>query len=172
MKNELSRGQTSYSRRTPHQRRQFDRQYGTASRQPPSRSALRRVSGYCVFVFGLLVVAGLLLTPAQAMPETGLWDKLEHTVTFTALTLLGLFAFPERRSRWPVAIGIIVFGAICEGLQTFVPGRNTAIADAVANTLGTILAVIAWQLIGSVYRRHVSERQSGREEQPRPAGRG
>jgi VanZ family protein len=92
------------------------------------------------FWVALLLVTGLLLTPSEVLPETGLWDKLEHASAFAALTLLGIAAFPEHSRAWPLALGLVALGAVGEGLQTFVPGRLPAIWDGVANGLG-VLAV-------------------------------
>jgi VanZ family protein len=93
------------------------------------------------FAVGLVVVAVLLLLPADELPKTNVWDKLEHAGTFAGLTAIGLLAFPERgRSGW-LAFSLIVFGSACEMLQMFVPGREATLRDALANAVGVLSVV-------------------------------
>jgi VanZ family protein len=105
------------------------------------RRAIWRRVALCTFAVELVVVALLLLLPADALPEADIWDKLEHAGTFAALTVTGLLAFPDRRRRWWLAFGLIAFGATCEILQIFAPGRQVALADAVANSVGVFFAI-------------------------------
>ena len=93
------------------------------------------------FAVGLVIVGILLLLPAQLLPETDIWDKAEHAGIFAGLTAIGLLAFPDRGRRWWLAFGLIAFGSTCEILQMFVPGREAAVGDAVANALGVLSAV-------------------------------
>lgn len=98
------------------------------------------------FCVSVAVTAALLLMPAQDLPETGLWDKLEHAVTFAALTVLGTLAFP-RRNDGPLIVGLITFGAVCEALQRFVPGRTSTVEDAIANAVGVLVAAgLCWAI--------------------------
>ena len=97
------------------------------------RPIWRRVALWA-FAVGLVVVAVLLLLPAKLLPEADIWDKLEHAGTFFLLTVTGLLAFRGR--GWWLAFGLIAFGSTCEILQIFVPGRNAALGDALANALG------------------------------------
>jgi VanZ family protein len=93
------------------------------------------------FTTGVIVVAILLLLPSELLPETDIWDKLEHAGVFAGLTAIGLLAFPDGGGRWRLAFGLIAFGSTCEVLQIFIPGREAAVGDAVANALGVLSAV-------------------------------
>ena len=106
------------------------------------------------FALGLVVVGILLLLPSQLVPETDIWDKAEHAGTFFALTAIGLLAFPERGRVWWLALGLISFGSTCEILQIFVPGREAAVSDALANALGVSSAVG----LGSLLRPAIARR--------------
>lgn len=107
------------------------------------------------FALGLFVVAILLLLPSELLPETNIWDKAEHAGTFFGLTAVGLLAFPERRRVWWLALGLISFGSTCEILQIFVPGREAAVSDALANALGVSSAVG----LGSLLRPAIARRR-------------
>lgn len=113
--------------------------------QATSPSVYRRLA-IAVFGVALFIVAVLLLTPADALPETNVWDKLQHAGTFAGLGFLGFLAFPERRWSWRLVFGLIGFGAMAEVLQNFVPGRSAAFEDAVANAIGVLLVGSLWRL--------------------------
>jgi VanZ family protein len=119
------------------------------------------------FVVGLAVVATLLLLPAPILPETHIWDKFEHAGIFAALTAIGLFAFPERGRGWWLAFSLIAFGSACEILQMYVPGREAAVKDAVANAVGVLSATGLRSLLRLAIVRRVS-----RNEVAPPEGRG
>jgi VanZ family protein len=120
------------------------------------------------FALGLVVVGILLLLPSQVLPETDIWDKAEHAGIFFGLTAIGLLAFPERERVWWLALGLISFGSTCEILQIFVPGRNAALGDALANALGVLSAVGLCSLLRPAIARR---RQQLIVKRSGPAGR-
>jgi VanZ family protein len=99
-----------------------------------------------VFALAVIIVAVLLMTPAQALPETALWDKLEHAGAFAGLAFLGFLAFPARAMALRMVLGLIAFGTMCEPLQMFVPGRSVSVKDALANALGVLIVAGVWWL--------------------------
>jgi VanZ family protein len=113
---------------------------------PPGSFSVYRKLAVAVFALALVVVAVLLLTPAGELPATDVWDKLEHAGAFAGLAFLGSFAFPERTSAWRLALGLIVFGSVCEFLQMLVPGRDSSVEDAMANAIGILLVSGLWKL--------------------------
>jgi VanZ family protein len=86
------------------------------------------------FIFGLVSIGVLSLLPQEALPDTGVSDKLEHLAAYAILCLVGQYAFDGRVRR--LAIGLILYGVLLEGLQSLVPGRYPSPADIVANSLG------------------------------------
>lgn len=106
---------------------------------------------------GVLSVAGVLLyfsvltTPPVSPPEPDpLLDKKLHFVGYGALTLALAYATVEqKRRRIALVVGIpIAYGLLIEGLQLPQPTRYASFADALANTIGVVLAS-SWLLIES-----------------------
>lgn len=104
-------------------------------------AALMRRIGCAVFIVGIVVLAVLLLTPGDDLPKVSLWDKLEHGLAFGLLAVTGAVAFPGRASLLRLAFGLLCLGALFEVLQNFVPGREAALGDALANTLGVAIGL-------------------------------
>ena len=86
------------------------------------------------FIFGLVSIGVLSLLPQEALPDTGISDKLEHLAAYATLCLIGQYAFDSQVRR--LATGLFLYGVLLEGLQSLVPGRYPSLADIVANSLG------------------------------------
>lgn len=97
-----------------------------------------------IAAFGLacLVIIWLSLAPAQALPPgVTLWDKVEHTAAYLALTMMGAWAFPSRLTR--LASGLFAGGVGVEILQSLMAlGRQGDPADALANSLGIAVGLL------------------------------
>jgi len=109
------------------------------------------------FLFPALLHAGLiyflssqsvLVVPVSAFPHM---DKLAHMAGFGLLAFLvawGLFRVcPEYSTRRVLSLTMLVglvYGALDEGHQYFVPLRSTDPLDLVADGLGTLMVVIGW----------------------------
>jgi VanZ family protein len=107
---------------------------------------IRRIA-CAIFIAGILVVAVLMLTPADELPTVGLWDKLEHGLAFAVLASSGAVAFPRRSSLIRLAWGLPCLGALFEVLQLFAPGRDAAVGDALANTLGVAIGLAPFVIV-------------------------
>ncbi len=83
--------------------------------------------------FAILLLA--LLPPGPDLPSTG-WDKGNHVLAFTVLTVLGCRAYPERIAA--VLAGAILYGGLIEVLQSFTHYRSAEWADLVADAIGVI----------------------------------
>jgi VanZ family protein len=99
--------------------------------------------GFCRLLFALLagVVAVGCLLPAAALPLFEVSDKIQHFAAFAALGAIGALAFPGRRAIVLLAITLFAFGCLLEGLQLFVPSRQTALGDVIANSLGIVVGI-------------------------------
>ena len=96
---------------------------------------------------GIVVLAVLLLTPGDDLPKVGLWDKLEHGLAFGVVAFTGAVAFPGRSSLLRLGFGLPCLGALFEILQIFVPGREAAVGDALANTIGVAIGLTPFVII-------------------------
>ena len=87
-----------------------------------------------VFCLGVLMVGALSLAPQTSIPETGVSDKIEHFLAYGILCLSGCIAFAGRKVS--ILFGLMVYGIALEGLQSFIPGRISSLADIIANCTG------------------------------------
>lgn len=105
-----------------------------------------------LFVAGCLTILYLSLAPTTAIPQVTLWDKVEHAVAYFGLSMLGVWAFPERVRR--VAIGLVLGGIGVEIAQaTMGWGRDGDPLDALANTVGVAIGTALALLIGWFWSR-------------------
>ncbi len=95
------------------------------------------------FFIGLVVVIALSLLPQETLPEIGMWDKLNHTLAYAVLAVLGGIGFKGWRSLLMVGLGLVVLGAGLELVQSVTPNRDGSITDAVANFVGVAMGSVA-----------------------------
>ena len=96
-----------------------------------------------VFFIGLVAVIALSLLPQESLPETGMWDKLNHALAYGVLAVVGGFGFKGWRSLLMVGLGLVVLGAGLELAQSVTPNRDGSIYDAVANFVGVAIGSLA-----------------------------
>ncbi len=102
---------------------------------------------------GIILV--LTLTPGKYVPNTTLfsYDKLGHAGIFCILAVLLMFAFYRsgKHSRtWSMWTGFglaVVYGLGIEFMQNLIPDRGMELFDALANTVGSFLALILFILV-------------------------
>jgi VanZ family protein len=84
-----------------------------------------------------LVVLVLALVPtAPQLPTTG-WDKGNHVLAFSVLTVLGCRAYPARVAA--ILAGLLLYGGLIEVLQSFTPYRLAEFGDLFADGIGILL---------------------------------
>jgi VanZ family protein len=98
-----------------------------------SRRTVRRLLRIAFYAAAALVTA-LSLAPSATLPPTSIGDKVEHVIAYAVLGLLG--AASSERGVMRVIVGLAVFGAAIEMLQTFSPGRAPDPLDLVADIAG------------------------------------
>ncbi len=96
-----------------------------------------------VFWCAVIAVGLVSLLPRETLPETGLWDKLEHAAAYAILCVIGVVSYPRKRTHLVLLIGLAMYGTALELLQSFVPGREASIADVIANTFGVFIGFAA-----------------------------
>ena len=73
-------------------------------------------------------------------PVLQFWDKAQHALAFTLLTLTGAVAFPDK-TRW-VYVGLMLYGGLIEILQaTLTTTRFGDVMDWVADGIGVLAGV-------------------------------
>jgi VanZ family protein len=99
-----------------------------------------------------LVVLYLSLAPSTALPKVDLWDKAEHAIAYTALTLAWLLAFPRRPLE--VAGGVFALGVGVELAQASMHfGRVGHLYDVVANLVGVTAGLTVARLARAALAR-------------------
>lgn len=115
-------------------------------------------------LFALLscVVAVGCLLPTADLPVFEASDKIQHFAAFMALGAMGALAFPGRRALVWLAIALFAFGCLLEGLQLFVPSRQAALGDVIANSLGIVAGIASGALALTLIVAKVSSATGGR----------
>ena len=96
-----------------------------------------------ILFFGdLLLMTVLALKPVQAMGDITHVDKALHFLAYFVLAGLA-FLFAQRfRAFLGWCIALAVYGAVIEGLQSFMPGRFMSFADFIANISGIAVTIL------------------------------
>jgi VanZ family protein len=119
-----------------------------------------RVTGLARVAFWacLLGVVVLSLTPVQQLPPQvlNLWDKAQHAGGFAVLTLLGLWAYPQRAVTLLAAM--LALGAGIEVAQAATGWRYGDVLDWVADAVGVAAAYTVWRLLQVVCGRSQCQR--------------
>ena len=92
------------------------------------------------FVGCLLSVLMLSLLPSSAsVPfDTG-WDKANHVLAFFVLSQLSQMAFPGM--PWRIAVGLLGYGVLIEGLQSLTMDRTADWSDVLADLVGILVPI-------------------------------
>lgn len=99
-----------------------------------------------------LLWAGVILfgtsLPQEAVPvQTSKIDKLLHFSIYTVFSFLLTRQILDITTRWraaAIAVGVaMVFGALDEWHQRFIPGRSTEFADWQADSVGALVGALA-----------------------------
>ena len=90
----------------------------------------------------------LSVVPAHLWPQTGLPHKIEHFLIFAVTGAAFGLSYDTRRGR--LTLQLVIFAAIVEITQLFVPGRHARFSDflidAIAIAVGSITPAIAMQM--------------------------
>ena len=116
----------------------------------------------------LLAVVALSLTPVQHLPQQvfSLCDKAQHAGGFAVLTLLGLWAYPQRAVTLLAAMllaamllaAMLALGAGIEVAQSATGWRYGDVLDWVADAVGVAAAYTVWRLLQVVCGRSQCQR--------------
>lgn len=124
------------------------------------------ISIYLPLIIYWLILFAATTLPAQAVPKTGISDKIEHFLGYFFLTILlsNLLYFQNRKGkikRFPITASLIIvasYGMVDELHQYFIPGRFCDINDWIADVIGAVVAGLIYFLIKK-YFQHVKNKQ-------------
>ena len=98
----------------------------------------------------ILAIIVLSLGPPSTRPITGAGHNFEHLLIFLVTGLA--FGLGYLRWFWSVGMGLLIFAAVIEVSQIFVPGRHARLSDflvdAAASSLGVGLSYLFVKLKG------------------------
>ncbi|MCE1188364.1 MAG: VanZ family protein [Ignavibacteria bacterium] len=106
--------------------------------------------------------------PGSYVPPTGIGDKYEHFLAFAILAILVYFSLMQK-TKWKlltrytaVSCFIVgtVYGAMDELHQLFVPGRYCDFYDWLADSIGTVIGILAATGLSYLYRHYISNRET------------
>jgi VanZ family protein len=90
---------------------------------------------------GVVITLVVSLTPPVLDEGSGNTDKIVHLVGYA--TLMFWWAQLVTQKRWRLAVAVVLFGIIIEGLQGLTPDRQPDRLDALANSCGVLLGWLA-----------------------------
>ena len=94
---------------------------------------------------GIVIAISSLYPNLQQLPGVGEgFDLVFHGGAYGTLVILGGMLWHRNRLRW-VAVAVLLYSTLLEGLQYFVPARHVDSSDMAANALGILagLAIVA-----------------------------
>ena len=118
---------------------------------------LVQMAGRFGLIAGICLTVYLSLTPSEALPDFGLWDKLAHLIAYGLMALAGGIGFPGRTSLIGLFAGLVLFGVALEFGQGWTGYRSPEAADAVASSVG----VLAGLSLAIIYGRWLANRAVG-----------
>lgn len=100
-----------------------------------------------LFCICLALVTLLALIPSTSIPKAiQFWDKAQHALAYSVLSVMGCFAFPQRLRL--VFFGLITHGAIIEVMQgALTRTRFGEPLDVLADGLGVLVGIIAYAFL-------------------------
>jgi VanZ family protein len=102
-----------------------------------------------VFVLLSCLVAYLALAPAPPRAADFGWDKLNHAAAFGVLGFSASLGFGRSALA---ALALLLYGALIEAVQGFIPTRSAEWADLLADGAGIALGVLLAKLAQAVAR--------------------
>lgn len=87
------------------------------------------------------LIAYLSLTPTGAI-NVGSHDKSAHFLSYTVFALLAYRLGMSHRAFVGVCLAIVLYSAMMEFGQSFVPNREMSALDLLANTLGVLVGYV------------------------------
>jgi len=104
----------------------------------------------CCIIFTLVMA----FIPITDIPSAfSLWDKAQHALAFTVLTIAGSLAYPKLTKV--VYIGLVLYGAAIELIQsTLTTTRFGEVSDLLADGVGIAIGFAVYFVARKVIKEH------------------
>ena len=97
--------------------------------------------GYAALIIALSSIPGRSFPTAQIFT----YDKVIHLVEYAGFAIVLIMALPDVSNIWIVAAVAALFGMGDELYQSLIPGRDASLADWIADSMGILISVFAYQ---------------------------
>ena len=125
---------------------------------------IARTAGFC----GIVAIIIPSLVPGYERPHTGLSGHIEHFIAYGLTASALALGFRSLSFRFEMAGGLALLAGLMEVLQKFVPGRHSALSDAIASSFGGLaglaLGGILYELLILIDQRRQALKQPLRFE--------
>jgi VanZ family protein len=111
----------------------------------------------------LLAIVVLSLVTPSLRPTTAP-HQIEHAAIFLATGIS--FGMAYFRRKWLLSIGAIIFCAVIEIAQLYVPGRHARLSDFVVDATAAVLGVVAGRILLRTVHSSLSRRRVTAPVQP------
>ncbi|HCU54667.1 MAG TPA: hypothetical protein DIC36_10475 [Gammaproteobacteria bacterium] len=121
------------------------------SQTVPTSLSRYMILGFRLALLTVTIVVMYLATTDQSIPGIDdLDDKFSHILAFGALSFLLDFSWPNRQFDLKKTAALLTFGIFIEVVQYFLPYREAAVTDVIADAVG-----IAVYLLVAPLLRHI-----------------
>ena len=94
-----------------------------------------------ILIIVIISIAYLSLTPTVTVTIGN--DKISHFIAYgTLMTVIGLLSFQTRKRFFLGIISALLYGALIEIAQHYVPGRFMSVYDLIANGTGVFIGIV------------------------------
>ena len=98
---------------------------------------LARAAGW----IGVAAIVVLSTLPGSERPHTGAPGQMEHVLAYFMTASALATGYQRRDTRLKLLLGLMLLAEAMECAQLFIPGRNAAIGDFLASSLGALIGV-------------------------------
>ncbi len=98
-----------------------------------------------IYISYMLMVIFLSVIPVSAAGGVSYLDKVAHTAAYCVMGVLAYISVETLNKRVILFIFMFLLGIALEFFQLYIPGRDSSVYDAMANTAGLALSfLLCW----------------------------